>query len=303
MVYRLIYSTLYLFSLLPLRVLYLFSDLAYFILYRVAGYRKQVVMQNLDIAFPEKSVEEKKKIAAAFYRNLCDTFIETIKLLSVSPGAFDRMVSIDIYECNRLVDKGLQIQVHSGHQMNWELAHLAFARNIKALWVGVYMKISNPHIDKLFLRIRSRFNSHMISAQDFPKEIRNIYGRQYALALIADQNPGWPKNSYWLNFFNRPAPFMAGPEKGAVRNGTAVVFVNFVKVRRGHYRYEPYIITEDASGMKEGELTLMYRDFLESSIRKQPANYLWSHRRWKFSYTNEYSRRWIDHSPPSSAST
>ena len=301
MVYKLIYWFLYSFSLLPMRVLYFISDVAYVFLFKVAGYRKKVVMTNLETAFPGKSVAERNIIAAEFYRNLCDTFIETIKLLSLPAEKFDKMYSLDIGECNRLVDEGLQLQVHSGHQMNWEFAHLAFARKIKTLWVGVYMRITNPHMDKLFLRIRSRFNSHMVSAQDFGKEMRHIYGKQYALALIADQNPGWPKNSYWLNFFGRPAPFMAGPEKGATRNGTAVVFVNFIKVRRGYYRFEPIIVTEDASGMKEGELTLMYRDFLENSIKAQPSNYLWSHRRWKFSFQPEYSRRWIDHSAPPSA--
>ncbi len=300
--YKIILGILYGFSLLPMRMLYVFSDVAFFIVYRIAGYRKKVVMANLDTAFPEMSRNEKEKIASQFYRNLCDTFIETIKLISISERDFDKMFTLDISGCNRLLERGLQIQVHSGHQMNWELAHLAFARNIKTLWVGVYMRITNPHIDRLFLRIRGRFNARMVSAQDFSKEIRNIYERQYALALIADQNPGWPKNAYWLNFFSKPAPFMAGPEKGATRNGTAVVFVNFVKVRRGFYRYEPVIITEDASGMKEGELTRLYRDFLEESIRKQPANYLWSHRRWKFSYQQEYRKRWIDHSPPPSAS-
>ena len=74
--YYLLYGLLYIFSLLPFFILYGFSDLAFVILYYVYGYRKEVVSGNLDIAFPEKSTAEKKKIARRFYRNLCDNFIE-----------------------------------------------------------------------------------------------------------------------------------------------------------------------------------------------------------------------------------
>jgi KDO2-lipid IV(A) lauroyltransferase len=182
--------------------------------------------------------------------------------------------------------------------MNWEYAHLAFARNMNIPWIGIYMPISNKHIDRLFLKIRGRFDTIMVSATDFRTQMRPLYQRQYALALIADQNPGIPKNAYWLNFFNKPTPFIPGPEKGAIKNNTAVVFVNFVKIRRGYYRFEPTIITENGNEFKDGELTLKYRDFLEDSIRKQPDNYLWSHRRWKWNYEETNRKRWIDTTPP-----
>lgn len=252
---------------------------------------------NLDIAFPEKSAGEKKVIMRKFYKNLTDTFIETIKLLSISNKRFHKHISIDVSEVNALVHKGISIQVHSGHQMNWEYAHLAFSKNVNVPWIGVYMQINNSSMNKLFLKIRSKYNAVMMAAGDFKKSIRNYYSSQYMLALIADQNPGIPKNAQWLYFFNRPAPFLGGPEKGAIRNKTAVVFVNFVKTARGQYRFEPVIITENASDMQDGELTLRYRDFLESSIRKQPDNYLWSHRRWKIPYNSNYAKRWIDTRP------
>jgi KDO2-lipid IV(A) lauroyltransferase len=266
-------------------------------MYHLAGYRKEIVLSNLNIAFPEKSDTEKKQIAKQFYKNLVDTFIETIKLLSISDKEFDRRVSIDIKQCNDIVQYK-NIQVHSGHQMNWEYAHLAFAKNIQALWVGVYLEINDKKIDRLFLKVRKKFNAFMLPTGEFIKKIRTIYGQRYALALITDQNPGIPKNAYWLYFFNRPAPFMAGAEKGAIRNNTAVVFVNFLKLRRGYYKFEPVLITENANEFKDGELTVLYRNFLEDAIRQQPANYLWSHRRWKWEYDHDYEKRWIDTTPP-----
>ena len=297
--YYLLYGFLYLLSLLPFFILYTISDFACFILYRVVGYRKKVVMNNLDIAFPEKATEEKIKIAKQFYKNLTDTVVETIKLISLSDKGFDKRITIDISGCDELVAEGLNLQVHSGHQMNWEYAHLAFSRHVKIPWVGVYMTIANKPMNRLFLKIRKKYNAVMLSTQDFKKDIRTIYNGRYALALIADQNPSNANNAYWMYFFTKAAPFVAGSEKSAVKNGTAVVFVNFVKVKRGYYRFEPKVITRNAKGLEDGKLTTLYRDFLEECIRRQPENYLWSHRRWKWDYRPiDHKKRWIDKNPP-----
>ncbi|MEO6583634.1 MAG: lysophospholipid acyltransferase family protein [Ferruginibacter sp.] len=295
--FYLIYAPLYLISLLPFFVLYRLSDFGFFIIYHILGYRKEIVMHNLNIAFPEKTLLEKKNISRQFYKNLVDTFIETIKLLSISDKEFDKRISLDVTAVNKLAAHK-NIQVHSGHQMNWEYAHLAFSKKMNVLWVGVYMQIKNKNVDSLFLKIRRKYGAMMVSTGNFSKEIRSVYDNRYGLALIADQNPGIPKNAYWLNFFNRPAPFMTGADKGAVRNKTAVVFVNFIKVKRGYYKFEPVIITENAGHFKDGELTRTYRDFLEKCIRQQPHNYLWSHRRWKWPFKNENVKRWIDDTPP-----
>ena len=76
------------------------------------------------------------------------------------------------------------------------------------------------------------------------------------------------------------------------------MFVKFVKLKRGFYHFETKLITENAATLEAGKLTLLYRDFLEETIRERPDNYLWSHRRWKWSYKAEYEKRWIDVTPP-----
>lgn len=301
--YKFTYGIFYLFSLLPLFILYGIADLAFFILYHLLGYRTKVVMANLQTAFPDKSDDERKKIARDFYKNLTQTFVETLKMLSISGKAFDKMYSLDLSAVNELADHGKRIQVHSGHQMNWELANLAFAKNAGSRWVAIYLRQKSVVMDKLLLAIRSRFGGTFISAQGFQNDFKKLTDSNYMLALIVDQNPSRPERSYWLNFFNRPAPFNAQPEKSAMRNKASVVFVNFVKIKRGKYRFEPVVVTENAGTMASGELTRLYRDFLENSIRQQPANYLWSHRRWKAEYHPSYSRRWIDESDPPSTGT
>lgn len=295
--YYLLYGFLYLISLLPFFILYGISDFAFFILYHVVGYRKNIVLGNLTIAFPEKTLEEKKKISKQFYKNFVDTFIETIKLLSMTEKQFERRASIEFKDAKRLVDSGFNIQFHSGHQMNWEYASLAISHALTIPWLAVYMQITARPVDRLFLKIRRKFGATMVEKSKYQTMMPQLMKSQYALGLLADQNPSPPKNGYWLNFFSKPAPFLVGPEKGAIRYKTAVVFVNIVKLRRGYYHFDCKVISEDGSKTGNGELTRMYRDFLEEGIRANPDNYLWSHRRWKFDWDASFTKKWIDVEP------
>lgn len=302
--YFIIYGSLYLFSLLPFFILYGISDFACFIMYRVAGYRKKIVLVNLRIAFPEKTEQERKQIAKAFYRNLVDTFIETIKLLSISEKEFNKRAIAEWDEILALEAKGVNIQFQSGHQMNWEYVNWAVSKKMNIPFIGIYMQIGNASIDRLFYNLRSKFGTVLVSAGEFRSRMHKIFNQQYSLALAADQNPWNPQNSYWLYFFSKPAPFVTGPDTGARKNKSALVFVKFIKTKRGHYQFKPTIIVEDASIMKPGEITHLYRDYLEYTIREHPDNYLWSHRRWKIDYKEEYRKNWIDQvAPPAETNT
>jgi KDO2-lipid IV(A) lauroyltransferase len=294
--YYLIYGLLYLFSLLPLRLLYWISDFLFFIVYYIVQYRKKIVLDNLEIAFPEKSITEKKIIAKQFYKNFVDTFVETIKMISISDKAFHRMVEMDLSKVIALANEGKSIQFHAGHQFNWELANWKIAEKMPIPFVGVYMRISNRHFDKIFYDLRAKKGTVLVEVKEFRSKMHQFLNTQYSIGLAADQNPADAKKGFWLNFFNKPVPFVTGPDKAAIKNKTAVVFVRLIKIKRGKYKFETEIITEQASDFKEGELTCLYRDMLEDTIRKYPSNYLWSHRRWKRPFTEEFQKQWIDRS-------
>jgi KDO2-lipid IV(A) lauroyltransferase len=76
-----------------------------------------------------------------------------------------------------------------------------------------------------------------------------------------------------------------------------VIFGRAVKMGRGQYDSRFTLVCKDASLLKPGELTLMYRDFIEDAIRQQPDMYLWSHKRFKFEWKEEYRSMWIDTKP------
>jgi KDO2-lipid IV(A) lauroyltransferase len=297
--YYILFLPLYLVSLLPFIVLYRVSDLIFLIMYHMVGYRRKVVMKNLELAFPEKSLEERKKIAVGFYRRFADSMVETIKLLSISEANFRKRVQMNYSSLSEQAKSGRNFHVFMMHQMNWEFGNQAFALNAPAgLSFAVYQKINSPAFDRLMLHIRKRFGANLVSAHGFRNEAQQFMKGQYSFGLLADQSPPSGGAGYWLYFMGTPAPFVMGPDKSSRRLNPVIVFLNAVRVRRGYYRFESTVVETDAGNWKEGEFTRKYRDFMERCIRENPSNYLWSHRRWKHQYQTSYRKNWIDEAPP-----
>ena len=286
--YYIIFAFFYLLSLLPLRALYVISDFAFLIVYHVIKYRRDVVMTNLEQAFPGKTNEERIRIAKKYYHNLCDSFVETIKAFSVSKNFFNLHCAGDYSIFDKYYQQGKSCQLHCGHQFNWEWYNLHFAIRMKQPSLAVYIPMSNPSFDKLFYRQRTKTGSIMLPAGKMKEISFPWQNKLYVLTLAADQNPGNPANAYWFTFFNKPAPFPKGPEKAAREKSCPVVFGFCKKIRRGYYLVEFVPITEDASKMPEGELTRVYVKMLTERITKDPDMWLWSHRRWKHEWKPEY---------------
>lgn len=283
--YFIIYSVFYLVSLLPWRVLYFISDCIAFLLQKVIKYRVDVVHQNLDIAFPHKPQVEKKKIATEFYQQFTDSFMETIKLLSVSTKTFEKRFTSNVEVLNSLYASGQNVQLMAGHFFNWEFANWGVAKYSTYPFLAVYMPLKNKFFNQLILDMRSRYGSIMIPATNFRNQFHQYAKNgRYALALAADQNPGNPLSAYWVPFFGKPTPFVKGPEKGAKLNNTAQVFVHFYRTKRGYYHTQYEVMTTSPNYFKDGLLTAQYVKMLEEKIKQYPANYLWTHRRWKYAF-------------------
>ena len=283
--YCVVYSLLYLVSLLPWRLLYIFSDGVAFLLKHVIKYRVSVVDQNIAIAFPNKTEKERKQIANDFYQQFTDSFIETIKLLSISDKTFQKRFTSNVEVLNDLHKTGQSVQIMAGHFFNWEFANWGVAKYGHYPFIAVYMPLSNKAFNKLIYDLRARYGSILIPATNFRSQFHKYANEgSYAMALAADQNPGNPLQAYWVPFFGRLTPFVKGPEKGAHLNNTAQVFVHFYRTKRGYYHSEYEVMTTTPTSFKDGELTALYVSVLEEKIKMNPSNYLWSHRRWKYTY-------------------
>jgi KDO2-lipid IV(A) lauroyltransferase len=196
---------------------------------------------------------------------------------------------------NELIKKGKNVQLHAGHQFNWEFGSLLMSKEIQSIpTYAVYMPLTNKAMERLFLKIRQKYGTRFIKATEFRKRREEIFRERFVFFLGADQNPGNPAAAYWQNYFSKPAPFITGPEVGGIKNDTAIVFVRSKIIKRGQYVLECTLCTENAATTSVGEITRAFRDYLEKIIREEPSNYLWTHRRWKWDYNESYKENWID---------
>jgi Kdo2-lipid IVA lauroyltransferase/acyltransferase len=292
--YYVVYGLFYLLSLLPMRVLYFISDGIHFLVYRVFGYRRKVVMANLQIAFPGKTQQERAVIARQFYRNFIDSFMEMIKLFSASEAFLKKRFTMNTELVEQLYQSGRSCQVHLGHTFNWEWGQLVLNSNSAYKVLVVYMPLSNKIFERLIYRLRTRNGSVLLPATSMKSAMALHEDSQYLVGLVADQNPGKLGSAWWMNFFGKPTAFVSGPEKAARSRNIPVVFATIEKVKRGYYHAIFELAAEEPLALKEGELTLQYRDYLEQVIRKNPSMWLWSHRRWKHAWKPEYRDQWID---------
>jgi KDO2-lipid IV(A) lauroyltransferase len=283
-----VHGFLYLLSLLPLRVLFIFSDLAYVLLYYVAGYRKKVVFSNLALAFPKKTEEERRQIAKRFYRNFTDNFMETVKLFSADTRYLNKHFAGDYTVFEQVYQQGKKSQVHLGHIFNWEMANNTVAANIPQKLLTLYMPIEAKVFDRLFLKLRTRTGAVMLPATNIRSALLPWRNSLYSLVLVADQSPAVPSNAYWVPFFGRPTPFLKAPENGARVGNVPVIFSYFVKKKRGYYQVFFDLVEESPASLPKGELTKRFAQYLEQFITRYPDMWLWSHRRWKWEWKEEY---------------
>lgn len=284
--YYFLYGILYLFSLLPLRILYVIADFLYFVLYKIFKYRVKVVQMNLNNSFPEKSKEELLIIEKKYYQNLCDSILETIKMFSISKSALNKRIKCNWEAFDLMTIQNRNGQAFMSHQFNWEWSTLICNWNSPRRFTGIYLPLTNKAFDKIFHKIRSRAGMKLIPVQQMQNEVAKTQNEEILWGFIADQNPSDPKRVSWNDFFHRKTAFFKGPEFVARRYNNIVYFGEIIKLKRGYYEIKMKLAFENPNQTKEGEITEAYVRHLEDSIKRQPDNWVWSHRRWKHIYPN-----------------
>ncbi len=282
--YYFLYGFLYLLSLLPFPLLYALSDLVYFFLYRVFGYRKGVVLKNLRNSFPDKSPEEIDRLARDFYSYLCDLFLEMFKTLSISKEAMLRhcTISSEALELfQELGKEGKSLVLVCGHYGNWEWAGNTFSLLCPQRLSVIYHPLSSKAFDRLMYKMRTRFGTGLIEMRSTFKEMVKQKGTLTATAFIADQTP-FPEKAYWTRFLNQDTPIFMGTETIARKMNYPIVYTSLQRERRGYYRIYAELLVEKPAGTVEGEISELHTRRLERDIVSHPEIWLWSHKRWKY---------------------
>ena len=278
-----LYPILWFISILPFRLLYLLSDFICFIIYRIIKYRKKTVRENLALALPHLTREERNVIEKKFYHHMCDLFLEMIKTMTISDAEINkRFVFKNIDVLRDLEKKGKSIALLTGHYASYEWV-ISMNRILEIKGIAIYKRIRNKYFDKLVRDIRSRFKAYLITtkettkvmAENNAKNITCIYG------FAGDQSP--KSNAvHWNTFMGIETPIHTGAEFLSKRFNMNVVFLEVQKVKRGYYEATFEILSEDVQSVPDYEITDTFIRKLEQQILKAPEYYLWTHKRWKY---------------------
>ena len=280
--YYLFRLLVFLFSLVPFWVLYLYSDILYFFFYHMFGYRKNVVFTNLRNSFPEKSEAEINKIAKGFYKNLSDITFESIKGFSMSKKTLKkRYPVINLELLDDYFQKGQSVIGLAAHYANWEWGVISFGFQFTHKSIGLYKPMSNKYIDNYVKKARAAWGMNLVSIKDTHKTFEKKHEKPAMFFMVSDQSPSNIKKAKWVQFLNQDTACLHGAEAYAKKYNLPLVFGDIQRIKRGYYQMEMSVFEDHPTETKEGEITEHYMRKLEEIINKKPENWLWSHKRWK----------------------
>lgn len=277
------------FSLLPLSMLYAIADYLIYPLVRyVARYRLKLVRKNMRLSFPEKSASELNDLVNAFYHHFADILVEIIHGYRASDEEMRQRVvfeNMDVLE--DLARKKHGVIAYLGHVGNWEwIADVCKQFADKSIVVyNVYRKQKNANADKAMLLLRSKRGGECVEKNQLLRKLVQLRhaDHPFVIGLIADQKPS-PRNAHtWTTFLNQDTAFLDGGEVLSRKFNLGVVYANIISPQRGYYRIHFEVITDNPNSLPENEITLSYARLIEANIRQQPARWLWTHNRWKWS--------------------
>ena len=291
----------YLAGRLPLGWHYFWGRVFAWILGKVVHYREDVVTANIARSFPEKKYDEIKKIKDGFYTHFGELIAEMIWFAGNRKGRGRKRIHdsrivtyVNPEVINELYRTRPGVMALTGHAGNWELNGGIFCENYAGPWAFdesklcvVYKALSNKLWDKVVGRGRC---AAMLDLDfDGYVESRNVLRyavshrrEKYLYIFNTDQYPYRYATGYDVGtFLNQPTMAMTGGASLACKMGMGVVFMDWRRNGRGHYEITLVPICEDASASTPEEIMRKYYGLMEETVKADPSNYLWSHKRWK----------------------
>lgn len=275
-------------SRLPFWFLYPFSEAVAFFGYHVLRYRKEVVRKNLSKAFPDKSDVELRRAAKGFYRQLSQVFVESIKAYRFTSVDWEKRVPLINKEgVLSYLDQGVPVILMSGHVANWEWPAFSIGAQMDYPMEFLYKPVKDERFEKIMLQLRTRHGGIAVPKDSAIREIIKRRRQPRLVGIIGDQLPSKGTEKIWLDFLNRDTAFYVGAERIATMTQYAVFYTDTRRTGLGKYEVTFRKISEPPYEKGASGIIEKYRDLLEETIAKKPSDYLWSHRRWKYTRAEE----------------
>lgn len=273
-------------SLIPFGVMYVVSDMLFYPFYYIVRYRRQTVRRNLTESFPEKDMDEIRKIEKRFYHFFLDIMLESTKLMTITPEEMRRRMKFEGMDyVNQLLAQGKSISLFLGHYGNWEwVSSMGLWIEADVLKAQVYRHLSNSAMDNIMKRMRCRFGHICVDKKSTARFINKaaMDNKSCMIGLIADQSPRKRDAKYYVRFLSQDVPAQTGTERITKHYGYEAMFLGMKRVGRGYYVCQFYTLHDNPASLPDFELTKLYYRRLESEIEENPSMYLWTHNRFKY---------------------
>lgn len=268
---------------LPLGVLYALGRVLHLLVFRVAKLRVAMVADNLAKAFPDASPAERAALAERYGRNIVDVAMEVLKGFAVSPAELRERVQIRGLDAVReRLDAGQPVVLLAAHHCNWEWLLLALSLDLGHPLHAIYKPMSNATAERAFHWMRTRFGGRLTPAKQIVPEILRKRTEVRAIAMLGDQVPTSSPTKYWTRFLTQDTAFYVGAEEIARAAGYPVFALEMERIARGRYVATLVPLAAPGDGLETPkEVTRRYVQRLEAHVRAHPADWLWSHNRWK----------------------
>lgn len=268
---------------LPFGVLYPLGASALFLLRYVLRHRVRIATANLRNSFPSLSPPEIRSILNRYYRQLGEVAVECLKMPALSAEEMSRRVRItNLAVVSAEINAGHSVILLAAHLGNWEWQLQGVVLQLGVPLDAAYKPLHLASADRAVLQLRSLFGARMVAAKKLLRTVARHRNELHVVALMADQIPmSSGSGRHWLTFLGQPTAFYPGPGEIAHATGYPSFFVDMRRVSRGQYELRFEQMTEAGERLEAEVFTARYARLLEASICADPANWMWSHRRWK----------------------
>jgi KDO2-lipid IV(A) lauroyltransferase len=253
------------------------------LVYHLDARHRRITLENLAATFPERSVQERNRIAREVFAHFGRKLIELLWFTGLTPEkqlALVEFVGAEHIEAARAAGRGVLIV--TGHFGFWELHALAHGLRLGPMAV-VARALDNPLLDLLLIDVRSSTGNIVIDRKGGLRRIMRALNANQSVAVLIDQHI-LTADAVKVDFLGRPAATTSAVAVLAMRTGAAVIPAFSLPLNDGRYRliYErPLEVPAEGSADGVRDLTQRCTKVLEKYVRAHPERWLWMHRRWR----------------------
>jgi len=273
------------FSLLGLNLSRKIAPILAFVFFYFIPIRKNVVIENLQIAFPENDQTSNKKLAFRIYSSFAVTLVEIMCLPFLKKS--DLADALDCNNSELIVEKyneGKGVILLSSHFGNWEFGAIATAIQTQLPFSGVVKPLRNPLVNEWMNKARTEFGNEIVPLGISIRRTYQTLKEKKIVAMVADQRG--PKDGAKVDFFEKKVPAYTGPAALSLKTGAPLICG--ITIRSEDYKYKMVLVEISQDNLPASEedkileLSQRYISYLEKVIREHPEQWLWMHKRWKY---------------------